>query len=177
MVANVCFGGPKRNRLFICATTSVYSLLNVNGSRPDRGHDLAAVTCARRCASGRVMQLAEERGGPCPCLARAVDVAGPVQPVSEVGERVGLVVDVAAVLVELDRLLIQLDRLRRIRPLEVEVAEAVQGGGETTVVASSLNIQRLLAAGERLVVLAQLGMAQPPPLRATACCSGRSSNA
>jgi len=31
-VANVCFGGPKRNRLFICATTSVYSvLLPVNG--------------------------------------------------------------------------------------------------------------------------------------------------
>jgi gluconolactonase len=26
-VANVVFGGPKRNRLFICATTSVYSVL------------------------------------------------------------------------------------------------------------------------------------------------------
>ena len=26
-VANVCFGGPKRNRLFICATTSLYSVL------------------------------------------------------------------------------------------------------------------------------------------------------
>jgi gluconolactonase len=26
VVANVCFGGPKRNRLFICATTSVYAL-------------------------------------------------------------------------------------------------------------------------------------------------------
>jgi len=25
-VANVCFGGPKRNRLFICATTSLYSV-------------------------------------------------------------------------------------------------------------------------------------------------------
>jgi gluconolactonase len=33
-VANVVFGGPKRNRLFICATTSVYSLLlPVNGAR------------------------------------------------------------------------------------------------------------------------------------------------
>jgi gluconolactonase len=33
-VANVCFGGPKRNRLFICATTSVYAvLLPVNGAR------------------------------------------------------------------------------------------------------------------------------------------------
>ena len=32
LVANVVFGGPKRNRLFICATTSVYSvLLPVNG--------------------------------------------------------------------------------------------------------------------------------------------------
>jgi gluconolactonase len=26
-VANLVFGGPKRNRLFICATTSVYSML------------------------------------------------------------------------------------------------------------------------------------------------------
>jgi gluconolactonase len=32
-VANVCFGGPKRNRLFICGTTSLYSVfLNVNGA-------------------------------------------------------------------------------------------------------------------------------------------------
>jgi len=32
IVSNVVFGGPKRNRLFICATTSVYSvLLPVNG--------------------------------------------------------------------------------------------------------------------------------------------------
>ena len=31
-VANVCFGGPKRNRLFICATTSLYSVvLKTNG--------------------------------------------------------------------------------------------------------------------------------------------------
>lgn len=34
MVANVCFGGPKLNRLFICGTTSLYSVyLNVNGVR------------------------------------------------------------------------------------------------------------------------------------------------
>jgi gluconolactonase len=34
IVANVCFGGPKLNRLFICGTTSLYSLyLNVNGIR------------------------------------------------------------------------------------------------------------------------------------------------
>jgi gluconolactonase len=26
VVANVCFGGPKRNRLFICGTTSLYSI-------------------------------------------------------------------------------------------------------------------------------------------------------
>jgi gluconolactonase len=26
VVANICFGGPKRNRLFICATTSLYSI-------------------------------------------------------------------------------------------------------------------------------------------------------
>jgi gluconolactonase len=32
--ANVVFGGPKRNRLFICATTSLYSMmLPVNGAR------------------------------------------------------------------------------------------------------------------------------------------------
>ena len=32
-VANVCFGGPKRNRLFICATSSLYAVyLKVNGA-------------------------------------------------------------------------------------------------------------------------------------------------
>ena len=32
--SNVCFGGPKRNYLFICATTSLYAvLLPVNGAR------------------------------------------------------------------------------------------------------------------------------------------------
>ena len=32
-VANVCFGGPKRNRLFICATSSLYAIhLKVNGA-------------------------------------------------------------------------------------------------------------------------------------------------
>ncbi len=35
MVGNVCFGGPKLNRLFICGTTSLYSaFLNVNGVSP-----------------------------------------------------------------------------------------------------------------------------------------------
>lgn len=35
LVANVCFGGPKLNRLFICATSSLYSVyLNVNGVSP-----------------------------------------------------------------------------------------------------------------------------------------------
>lgn len=35
MVGNVCFGGPKLNRLFICGTTSLYSVfLNVNGVSP-----------------------------------------------------------------------------------------------------------------------------------------------
>lgn len=34
-VANVCFGGPKLNRLFICGTTSLYAVyLNVNGVSP-----------------------------------------------------------------------------------------------------------------------------------------------
>ncbi|TWP53624.1 hypothetical protein FKR81_02330 [Lentzea tibetensis] len=33
VVPNLCFGGPKRNRLFITATRSVYTLLfNVNGA-------------------------------------------------------------------------------------------------------------------------------------------------
>ena len=32
VVANVCFGGPKRNRLFICGNTSLYSIyLSTNG--------------------------------------------------------------------------------------------------------------------------------------------------
>jgi gluconolactonase len=31
-VANVCFGGPKLNRLFICATSSLYAItLNAKG--------------------------------------------------------------------------------------------------------------------------------------------------
>lgn len=35
LVANVCFGGPKLNRLFICGTTSLYSAyLNANGVSP-----------------------------------------------------------------------------------------------------------------------------------------------
>jgi gluconolactonase len=25
-VANLCFGGPKRNRMFICGTTSLYAV-------------------------------------------------------------------------------------------------------------------------------------------------------
>jgi gluconolactonase len=34
IVANVVFGGPKRNRLYICATTSLYSImLPVNGAK------------------------------------------------------------------------------------------------------------------------------------------------
>ena len=34
VVANVCFGGPKRERLFICATTSLYSVrLFTNGAK------------------------------------------------------------------------------------------------------------------------------------------------
>jgi gluconolactonase len=35
VVANVCFGGPKLNRLFICGTTSLYSVfLNTRAARP-----------------------------------------------------------------------------------------------------------------------------------------------
>lgn len=38
MVGNVCFGGLKLNRLFICGTTSLYSIyLNVNGVSPVGG--------------------------------------------------------------------------------------------------------------------------------------------
>jgi gluconolactonase len=37
-VANVCFGGPKLNRLFICGTTSLYSAyLAINGLSPYSG--------------------------------------------------------------------------------------------------------------------------------------------
>jgi gluconolactonase len=33
VAANVCFGGPKRNRLFICATTSLYAIyVNAQGA-------------------------------------------------------------------------------------------------------------------------------------------------
>ncbi|MEP5758911.1 MAG: SMP-30/gluconolactonase/LRE family protein [Litoreibacter sp.] len=35
LVGNICFGGPKLNRLFICGTTSLYAVyLNVNGVSP-----------------------------------------------------------------------------------------------------------------------------------------------
>jgi gluconolactonase len=35
VVANVCFGGAKLNRLFICATTSLYAVyVNARGARP-----------------------------------------------------------------------------------------------------------------------------------------------
>lgn len=34
VVANLCFGGPRRNRLFICATTSLYAVhLRTNGAQ------------------------------------------------------------------------------------------------------------------------------------------------
>jgi gluconolactonase len=34
VVANVCFGGPKRNRLYICGTTSLYAIyVNAHGAR------------------------------------------------------------------------------------------------------------------------------------------------
>jgi sugar lactone lactonase YvrE len=41
-VANVCFGGPKLNRLFICGTTSLYSVFpeHARGGRaPDIGSE------------------------------------------------------------------------------------------------------------------------------------------
>jgi gluconolactonase len=38
VVANVCFGGPKRNRLFICGTTSLYSVyVNAAGAKRPEG--------------------------------------------------------------------------------------------------------------------------------------------
>jgi gluconolactonase len=38
VVANVCFGGPKRNRLYICGTTSLYALMGpATGPRPSDG--------------------------------------------------------------------------------------------------------------------------------------------
>ncbi len=39
VVANLCFGGPKRNRLFICGTTSLYAVyVNAKGATwPDAG--------------------------------------------------------------------------------------------------------------------------------------------
>ena len=36
MVANVCFGGPKLNRLFICGTTSLYAVY-LNARAAPRG--------------------------------------------------------------------------------------------------------------------------------------------
>ena len=39
VVANVCFGGPKRNRLFICATTSLYAIyVRVSGALRPAAH-------------------------------------------------------------------------------------------------------------------------------------------
>jgi len=38
VVANVCFGGPKRNRLYICGTTSLYSIyVNARGAGWPKG--------------------------------------------------------------------------------------------------------------------------------------------
>jgi gluconolactonase len=34
VVANLCFGGPKRDRIFICGTTSLYSVrMFFNGAK------------------------------------------------------------------------------------------------------------------------------------------------
>ena len=42
VVANVCFGGPKRNRLFICGTTSLYSIyVNASGALRPSSRDSA----------------------------------------------------------------------------------------------------------------------------------------
>jgi gluconolactonase len=41
VVANVCFGGPKRNRLFICGTTSLYAIY-VNAAGAIRPHHASA---------------------------------------------------------------------------------------------------------------------------------------
>ncbi|GAB3833533.1 SMP-30/gluconolactonase/LRE family protein [Kribbella italica] len=39
VVSNLCFGGPKRNRLFVTATTSVWSwLITTDGARPPYDH-------------------------------------------------------------------------------------------------------------------------------------------
>jgi gluconolactonase len=35
-VSNLCFGGPKRNRLFITATSSVYSVMLATSGPRDR---------------------------------------------------------------------------------------------------------------------------------------------
>jgi gluconolactonase len=40
-VANVCFGGPKLNRLFICGTTSLYSVF-LNTRAAPRGSPAAS---------------------------------------------------------------------------------------------------------------------------------------
>ena len=38
IVANLTFGGPKRNRMFIAANTSLFSLvMSVTGAQPDAG--------------------------------------------------------------------------------------------------------------------------------------------
>jgi gluconolactonase len=35
IVANICFGGPKRNRMFLAANTTLYSLvMSVTGAEP-----------------------------------------------------------------------------------------------------------------------------------------------
>jgi gluconolactonase len=45
VVANVCFGGPKRNRLFICGTTSLYSIyVNAAGAPRPQQHDRDGLT-------------------------------------------------------------------------------------------------------------------------------------
>ena len=53
VVANVCFGGPKRNRLYICGTTSLYAVyLNTQGALRPEG--VGRATTLRHAASGAV---------------------------------------------------------------------------------------------------------------------------
>ena len=42
VVANLCFGGAQRNRLFICATTSLYSISVNPAAAPGRPDHRAA---------------------------------------------------------------------------------------------------------------------------------------
>jgi hypothetical protein len=54
--ANLCFGGKKRNRLFIAGSTSVYAVYVETGLCRDPGRAGASTAPIRKCSQARRQQ-------------------------------------------------------------------------------------------------------------------------